>query len=91
MINIIKIVFCNAGSLSFFNLKVHFEEVPELVANRKVFMLQGFAYVAMHQVNISACHYSTIQLCIQNNTFENLIIRSIICTIYLVVKMIIYL
>ncbi|KMZ66123.1 putative DNA primase large subunit [Zostera marina] len=29
--------------------KVHFEEVPELVANRKVFMLQGFAYVAMHQ------------------------------------------
>uniref|UniRef100_A0A1D1Y442 Putative DNA primase large subunit n=1 Tax=Anthurium amnicola TaxID=1678845 RepID=A0A1D1Y442_9ARAE len=30
--------------------KVHFEEVPELVATRKVFMLKGYAYVAMNQV-----------------------------------------
>ncbi|KAK9108518.1 hypothetical protein Syun_024529 [Stephania yunnanensis] len=30
--------------------KVPFEEVPELVAGRKVFIHKGFAYVAMHQV-----------------------------------------
>jgi DNA primase large subunit len=29
---------------------VPFEEVPELVAGRKVFISQGYAYVAMNQV-----------------------------------------
>ncbi|CAL9187240.1 unnamed protein product [Musa hybrid cultivar] len=37
----------NAETLFF---KVPFEEVPELVAGRRVFMLKGFAYVAMNQV-----------------------------------------
>ncbi|RWV95741.1 hypothetical protein GW17_00041613 [Ensete ventricosum] len=38
----------NAETLFF---KVPFEEVPELVAGRRVFMLKGFAYVAMNQVH----------------------------------------
>ncbi|CAA7404687.1 unnamed protein product [Spirodela intermedia] len=37
----------NADSMFF---KVHFEEVPELVATRKVFIQKGYAYVAMNQV-----------------------------------------
>ncbi|XP_058103144.1 probable DNA primase large subunit isoform X2 [Magnolia sinica] len=31
-------------------MKVPFEEVPDLVAGRRVFMLKGYAYVAMNQV-----------------------------------------
>ncbi|KAG5521802.1 hypothetical protein RHGRI_034132 [Rhododendron griersonianum] len=31
--------------------KVPFEEVPELVAGRRVFLLKGYAYVAMNQVS----------------------------------------
>ncbi|KAL7241294.1 hypothetical protein ACSBR2_006836 [Camellia fascicularis] len=37
----------NADTIYF---KVPFEEVPELVASRRVFILKGHAYVAMHQV-----------------------------------------
>lgn len=32
-----------------------FEEVPELVAGRKVFINQGYAYVAMNQVDYFNC------------------------------------
>lgn len=34
-------------------MKVPFEEVPELVAGRKVFVHRGHAYVAMNQVTPS--------------------------------------
>ncbi|KAK8928378.1 putative DNA primase large subunit [Platanthera zijinensis] len=38
--------------------KVPFEEVPELVANRRVFLLKGNAYVAMNQVaSIVVSHF----------------------------------
>ncbi|EHA8588229.1 putative DNA primase large subunit [Cocos nucifera] len=37
----------NAETIFF---KVPFEEVPELVASRRVFLLKGYAYVAMNQV-----------------------------------------
>lgn len=33
-------------------MKVPFEEVPELVAGRRVYIHKGNAYVAMHQVSI---------------------------------------
>lgn len=33
-------------------MKVPFEEVPELVAGRRVFIHKGYAYVAMNQVSI---------------------------------------
>lgn len=33
-------------------MKVPFEEVPELVAGRRVYIHKGHAYVAMHQVSI---------------------------------------
>ena len=36
-------------------MKVPFEEVPELVAGRKVFLQKGNAYVAMNQVDINGC------------------------------------
>lgn len=39
--------------LYFVCMKVPFEEVPELVASRRVFLLKGYAYVAMNQVNIN--------------------------------------
>ena len=32
-------------------MKVPFEEVPELVASRRVYILKGQAYVAMSQVS----------------------------------------
>lgn len=32
-------------------MKVPFEEVPELVAGRRVYVHKGYAYVAMNQVN----------------------------------------
>lgn len=38
-------------------MKVPFEEVPELVASRRVFLLKGYAYVAMNQVNINLFGY----------------------------------
>jgi len=38
-------------SKSYFNtIKVPFEEVPDLVASRRVFLSKGYAYVAMSQV-----------------------------------------
>ena len=38
-------------SKSYFNtFKVPFEEVPDLVASRRVFLSKGYAYVAMSQV-----------------------------------------
>lgn len=36
-------------------MKVPFEEVPELVAGRKVLLQKGHAYVAMNQVHINSC------------------------------------
>lgn len=38
-------------------MKVPFEEVPELVAGRRVFVHKGHAYVAMHQVSIFIVYY----------------------------------
>lgn len=32
-------------------MKVPFEEVPELVSGRRVYIHKGYAYVAMNQVN----------------------------------------
>lgn len=37
-------------------MKVPFEEVPELVAGRRVFIHKGYAYVAMNQVINCSCH-----------------------------------
>lgn len=33
-------------------MKVPWEEVPELVAGRRVFLHKGYAYIAIYQVNI---------------------------------------
>lgn len=33
-------------------MKVPWEEVPELVAGRRIFLHKGYAYIAMYQVNI---------------------------------------
>lgn len=41
-------------SLNYKLMKVPFEEVPELVASRRVFLHRGYAYVAMNQVNVNA-------------------------------------
>ena len=38
-------------------MKVPFEEVPELVAGRRVFLQKGHAYVAMNQVDINGCFF----------------------------------
>lgn len=35
-------------------MKVPFEEVPELVAGRRVFISKGHAYIAMSQVKFDA-------------------------------------
>lgn len=43
-----KIYMPNADTIFY---KVPFEEVPELVAGRRVFLLKGYAYVAMNQVS----------------------------------------
>ncbi|CAL0324925.1 unnamed protein product [Lupinus luteus] len=40
----------NSSTVDAIYYKVPFEEVPELVAGRKVFLNQGWAYVAMNQV-----------------------------------------
>lgn len=53
---------CSSMSLSsfvypFFHMQVPFEEVPELVAGRKVFINQGYAYVAMNQVDYCSCFF----------------------------------
>ncbi|XP_019434311.1 PREDICTED: probable DNA primase large subunit isoform X1 [Lupinus angustifolius] len=40
----------NSSTVDAIYYKVPFEEVPELVAGRKVFLSQGWAYVAMNQV-----------------------------------------
>lgn len=34
------------------HMKVPWEEVPELVAGRRVFLHKGYAYIAIYQVNI---------------------------------------
>lgn len=48
-------------SKSFCNpIKVPFEEVPDLVASRRVFLSKGYAYVAMSQV----CCYMRIKISI---------------------------
>jgi DNA primase large subunit len=48
-------IFCSVQKLipskSYCNpIKVPFEQVPDLVASRRVFLSKGYAYVAMNQV-----------------------------------------
>lgn len=40
-----------------FCMKVPFEEVPDLVSSRKVFLHKGYAYVAMNQVIVDFFHW----------------------------------
>lgn len=53
-----------AWFLTLYLMKVPFEEVPELVATRRVFIQKGHAYVAMNQVNFNAyCLMDTLKPC----------------------------
>ena len=41
---------------SLLQMKVPFEEVPELVAGRRVFIHKGHAYIAANQVSVNTCY-----------------------------------
>ncbi|WOL14447.1 putative DNA primase large subunit [Canna indica] len=48
-------------SINLCYMQAPFEEVPDLVANRRVFLLKGFAYVAMTQVvSLVSTHFRSI-------------------------------
>jgi hypothetical protein len=44
------LLIINSYELYWNPMKVHFEEVPDLVASRRVFLSKGYAYIAMSQV-----------------------------------------
>ncbi|XP_052206204.1 probable DNA primase large subunit isoform X2 [Diospyros lotus] len=50
LIQVARSIGLSSSGADMIFYKVPFEDVPELVASRRVFILKGYAYVAMHQV-----------------------------------------